>query len=373
MPHIKKEMASFFLTTKCNLCCEYCYNREERDSLKEQTLPIEIAKSGLDWFFKNYSSRHIRFYGPGEPTQEIDLMKKIVDYAKQQGGKAVSVELQTNGVFLPEDRDWILNNINIMWVSFDGEPQTHDKQRHFHDGSATSPYIEENVRWLVSHHVEQDLTIGARVTITNDNVCCQKRMIDYFAGLGIKYIWSDPIFPSVGCTPAFVDVEKMTSFQFDMDKYVVGYSEAKKYADSIGMFYGSFLTCNFDGLTNRHCRACIPMPHFTPDGFISACDLVTFGNDAHHMDCFVYGKWDCEHKSFIIDDKKVKVLQERSIENMKHCSKCKVKEHCGGYCLGEIQNETGDLKGQNPQVCKAINRLAEEIGFVNDLYPILHP
>lgn len=26
MPHINKQMASFFLTTKCNLRCVYCYN-----------------------------------------------------------------------------------------------------------------------------------------------------------------------------------------------------------------------------------------------------------------------------------------------------------------------------------------------------------
>ena len=80
MPHVKKQMASFFLTTKCNLSCEYCYNRKERTQMIEQSLPLEIAKAGVDMFFKESSSRHIRFYGPGEPTQEIKLMKEIVAY-----------------------------------------------------------------------------------------------------------------------------------------------------------------------------------------------------------------------------------------------------------------------------------------------------
>ena len=44
MPHINKQMASFFLTTKCNLRCVYCYNSKERMSYKQQSLPLEIAK-----------------------------------------------------------------------------------------------------------------------------------------------------------------------------------------------------------------------------------------------------------------------------------------------------------------------------------------
>lgn len=85
-------MASFFLTTKCNLRCVYCYNSKERMSYKQQSLPLEIAKAGVDYFFANNSSRHIRFYGPGEPTQEFELMKSIVDYAYEKAGNTLSTE-----------------------------------------------------------------------------------------------------------------------------------------------------------------------------------------------------------------------------------------------------------------------------------------
>jgi len=140
MPHTNKQMASFFLTTKCNLCCEYCYNREERDQMIEQSLPIDIAKAGVDLFFQESKSRHIRFYGPGEPTQEIELMKKIVAYAEEKTDTILTVELQTNGVFPKKgDRKWLLNHINIMWMSFDGEPEVHDKQRHFPNGNPSTP------------------------------------------------------------------------------------------------------------------------------------------------------------------------------------------------------------------------------------------
>ena len=373
MPHANKQMASFFLTTKCNLSCVYCYNRKERSLMIEQTLPFEIAKAGVNLFFHENSSRHIRFYGPGEPTQEIELMKRIVEYSKTKAGKNVTVELQTNGVFANKDRDWILNNINIMWISFDGEPEVHDKQRFFPNGKPSSPIIKKNIEWLLENVSSQSIMIGARVTITDKNLERQKNMIEYFSSLGIKHIWSDPMFPEVGMKPVNKDLSKINSYLFDMDKYVDMFIAAKNYAEQLGIFYGSFLTCNFDGKTNKHCRACTPVPHFTPDGYISACDLVTFGKNAGHMDCFVYGKWDNVNKNFIIDKNKVQALQKRTTNNMSHCKKCEAREHCGGYCLGEVQNETGSLTGQKPNVCKAIKRLANSIGFTDKQYPYLHP
>ena len=122
MPHCNKKMLSFFLTTKCNLCCRYCYNAQERNAIKEQTIPVNIAKAAVDWYFSNNESRHIRFYGPGEPTQEFEKMQEIANYAKNHPnrGDLVTVEIQTNGVFTEGIREWILDNVNIVWMSFDG-------------------------------------------------------------------------------------------------------------------------------------------------------------------------------------------------------------------------------------------------------------
>ena len=109
LPHCNKRMISFFLTTKCNLCCRYCYNAKERNEIEEQTIPLEVAFAGIDWYFANNDSRHIRFYGPGEPTQEFEKMANITSYAKSHPnrGNEVTVEIQTNGVFTPSIRDWI--------------------------------------------------------------------------------------------------------------------------------------------------------------------------------------------------------------------------------------------------------------------------
>ena len=91
------------------------------------------------------------------------------------------------------------------------------------------------------------------------------------------------------------------------------------------------------------------------------------------MDCFVYGKWNPNTGTFDFDQQKITALQNRCVENMPHCSNCKARFQCGGYCLGEVVNETGNLYGQKPKVCKAICRLFDELDKSTTPYEFLHP
>lgn len=380
MPHCNKQMISFFLTTKCRLRCTYCYNQEEREKLEEKTLSLEIAKAGIDEYFAKNKSRHIRFYGPGEPTEEFELLKQITDYARLKAGKvSVTTELQTNGTFSPEVREWILDNINIIWISFDGTPEFHDIQRPFPNNEPSSPIIEDNIRWLLAHKNKRNMMVGGRVTVTDLNNGHQKKMVDYFKSMGIDYVWSDPEFPPVGDIPFCNNEKAKLEYHFNMDAYVQNYIEAYRYAKQIGIFYGSFLACNFDSSTIINCRCCTPVPHLTPDGYISACDLVVFGGNAKHMECFIYGKWDQNLNKFEYYPEKIKALQNRNVDNLVHCKSCPAKLHCSGYCPGEVVNETGQLDGIKPVACKAVRLLFKELyneiigDLKGELYPFPHP
>lgn len=383
MPHCNKRMLSFFLTTKCNLCCRYCYNAKERNSIEEQTIPLHVAFSAVDWYFATNDSRHIRFYGPGEPTQAFETMKQITEYAKahSNGGERVTVEIQTNGIFSDEVRKWILENVNIVWMSFDGmkDIQNYNRPinpqyREMFAGKTSAEVLEENVKWLIENKDERDLMVGARVTMTDNNVSKQREMVDYFYSLGIRYVWTNPLFYSVGKIPVNQDEEKRQIYHFDIDAYVDNYIDAYYYAKNKGLFWGSFLIINFDGESEYHCRCCTPQcaPHITPDGYVSACDLVLLGNRAYHMDMFVVGKWNEHIQSFVWDNEKIDRLNNRKSTNMEHCSDCPAKLHCGGYCLGECVNETGEIDGEIKNRCRAIQKLYRTIGEIEP-YKYLHP
>ena len=90
------------------------------------------------------------------------------------------------------------------------------------------------------------------------------------------------------------------------------------------------------------------------------------------MSPFVIGKWDARTNEVNLDQKKIQALNNRRSTEMKHCKGCPVQLYCGGYCLGEIVNETGSLYGQNKIKCEAIIKLFEKMGPC-DTYDYLHP
>lgn len=366
--HYKKEMISIFVTTKCNLNCDYCFTNKNQNEHKGQNISLEFVKKGIDDYFAQKYMRHVRFFGAGEPTVEFDLLRKIHRYAIEKGGEAVTFEIQTNGAFTDPVAIWLKDNINIIWISCDGTPEIQDMHRPFlnkDDRRKTSDVIEKNIHILLGS--DSKAFVGIRATITLENILKQKEMIDYFYGLGIKDIWVDPIFPSVGKTVLEGENE------FDAMMFANEFLKATKYAYSKGMFYGSILTCNFNDSVNKHCRACLPVPHLTTDGFVSACDMALFGKDKNHMESLIYGEWDEKNGMINYHNDKIEYIRTRTTENMQHCEMCSAKEHCGGYCLGEVLNETGKLLGQKKGVCQAIRFLDNNLAPEMRKYKYTHP
>lgn len=364
--HYKKEMISIFLTTKCNLNCDYCFTNKNQGEHREQTISFEFVKRGIDDYFATDYMRHVRFFGAGEPTVEFELLKRIHGYAVERAGEAVTFEIQTNGAFSDSIAQWLKEHIDIIWISCDGTPDMQDAHRPFlQDKRKTSAVIEKNIRILQS--ANSKAFVGMRATITPENIDRQKDIIQYFYRLGIRNIWVDPIFPSVGNQAA------VGQDNFDSILFAKEFIEAARFAHEKGVFYGSILTCNFNDTVNRHCRACLPVPHLTTDGYVSACDMALFGKDENHMSPLIYGKWDEDAKEIRYDQQKIDLLRSRTTENMRHCEMCPAKEHCGGYCLGEVLNETGDLFGCKKGACQAIRYLGQHLDPELRKYKYTHP
>jgi radical SAM protein with 4Fe4S-binding SPASM domain len=362
LSHVKKEMLSIFVTTKCNLNCDYCFTNKNSNEHKSQTIQLDFVKKGIDDYFSTEYDRHIRFFGAGEPTTEFGLIKDIHEYANKKSNGVASYEMQTNGVFSDEIALWIGKNIDIIWISCDGTPDIQDKHRPCLDKKKSSPIIERNISLIRSlgHSM-----IGIRATITNENLYKQKDIITYFSQLGIENIWVDPIFPSVG--------KKILEETLDMLDFANEFLDACAYAEKMNIFYGSILTCNFNEEVSLHCRACIPLPHLTTDGFVSACDMALFGEDNNHMKPLIYGQWDAKNNKIIYDDSKINIIRSRVVDNLPECKNCKSKKHCGGYCIGEVLNETESMLGCKRSVCDAIRYLDLKLTDSQKSYKYFHP
>lgn len=366
MSHCRKAQVTIFLTNHCNLRCLYCYDAVK--SSKEQLhskINMDFVKRGVLDFFDLHNSREIRFFANGEPTLEFTLMKQIKDWASELSRNKCKFELQTNGFFPISVAEWISKNLNIVWISCDGPADIQNYNRPTIGGKSSSDIVERNIKFLANSPV----VLGCRITITKKNVERQCELVDYFSKLGVKVIMSDPMFVPVGGDySSNIYIKEAPGLM----KYAKKFLIAKKYAEEKGLFYGSILTANFDEETKYACRACLPCPHLTTDGYVSACDMACNGTSSKMSD-LIYGKYNADKDKIEYNKKKIKILQSRTSNNMPNCQKCSALKYCAGACLGEALNETGSIFGIKPKVCRTIRYLAKRMPLGKGLYPYLHP
>jgi len=293
-------------------------------------------------------------------------MKAIREFALGLAGSNLKVEIQTNGVFPANIARWLAHNVDIIWISCDGPPDIQDTLRPTIDGGKTSAVIERNIAVLLDQGTEA--TVGVRSTITPLNLCRQPEMLEYFHGLGITAVFSDPVFPPVETDWRSV-IELNLGEDFIME-YAREFLRAQKRAEELGVFYGSILTVNFDERTEYFCRACLPVPHLTTDGLVSCCDMAFLG---HTLPELIYGKFDPDTGTITYSQEKIASIQLRRASNLVECQGCDMLYHCAGACVGEGVNETGRLLGVKKDYCKARRFLAKRMPLDAGLYPYLHP
>lgn len=324
---------------------------------------MEFAKKGLEDFFNQSDSRKIRYFGEGEPTLEFDRMQQIQEYAKELAGDDIVAELQTNGFFGMDIAKWCKENLDIIWISMDGIPEVHDTNRKTISGSGTSNILERNIKFLANN----GLTVGIRSTIGSLNIDRQKENIDYFESLGVQAVFADHLCVHVGKEARETkDLIEVQSLEF-ADKFI----EARKYAKDKGMFYSNFFCVNFDEPVDIACRAMIPVPHLTPTGYVSCCDMATRPDGI--LDELIYGKYDESTKEITYFQDSIDKIRSRRKSNIPECQTCEVIHNCAGGCLGEAVNETKDFYGVKKNLCEVTRYLFQRSNSNNELFKFIHP
>jgi len=152
------------LTEGCNWNCEYCFEGKDKITGKKHLLNknpevlIDSIKNVLDnqWFNETFDGANIDFWG-GEPTLNLDLMKKIFDSFIDDD--RVRFFIYTNGSrvnkLLPiiwdlKERTSRNSSKILIQVSYDGNP-IHDIRRIDSKGSGTSKVAIEAMDLLFTH------------------------------------------------------------------------------------------------------------------------------------------------------------------------------------------------------------------------------
>lgn len=379
MGHYRKKQIALSMTNRCNLRCQYCFTAEAKDK-HGLVIDRDFAECALrHYLLGDEEYREVRFYGIGEPTEAAAEMKAVREYVDSICG-GVRFELQTNGAFSEAMAHWVGEFIDRVWISIDGPPDIQNRLRpHIgngksgpDNGKSCSEIVERNVRILRRYKLQrgEDFRLGARATVTDVNVGRMKDIADYFMQLGMDAGWVHHIFPVVGKANSHRSVaEQMV---YSPLAYAENYLEVHEYAKAKRFFFGNFLAINFDEPVSIACRACLPAPYLTLDGYVSACDEAYWGGNPLFEDLII-GKYDKRRDRLVLYDDVIERLRNRRVGNIPDCAGCDVEQNCAGHCLGECNMCNGNIYKPRKELCGAIQYLAKHMELNAGPYKDKHP
>ena len=149
-PSYRPTSTVLLLTNRCNLRCTYCYASGGEGPL--QDVSTDMARVVIDQVYQNaleLNSSHFElgFHGGGEPIQAWETVQTATAYARSKD-LPCRVSMVSNGVWSAHQREWILHNLDSLNISFDGRPETQDRQRPFASGWGSSKAVMRTIQAL---------------------------------------------------------------------------------------------------------------------------------------------------------------------------------------------------------------------------------
>lgn len=154
--------AVLLLTNQCQLRCTYCY--ASAGTLKASELSPELGKAAITHVYENAqelgrSRFEVIFHGGGEPTMAWKTLQECVNYARQRSLPA-NISLTSNGIWSPQKSEWLMDHLDQISLSMDGNPQTQNHYRPYSNGRGSSDAVMRTIAALD----RRDFKYGLRMT-----------------------------------------------------------------------------------------------------------------------------------------------------------------------------------------------------------------
>ncbi|MEM3415599.1 MAG: radical SAM protein [Saccharolobus sp.] len=214
------EKITLLISTTCNMKCRYCY-ANGNFGLKEEIMLPENAVKYIEKVRKCFGEiKMLQFFG-GEPLLSFATIKTVVEYLNNTSRNNVHYIVNTNGTIMNEDiAKYLCENFAEIFISVDGPPHIHDKNRIFKNNEGTWEKICMNLKILQKARKDRKCKIIAEATYT------KIAFENGFTPLDIlKYLTSELGFDDAYVVPewhkekTFQDEDKLTEEYFDVVRY----------------------------------------------------------------------------------------------------------------------------------------------------------
>ena len=184
----------------CNFRCRYCFADEGAYHSKRESMSFETAKAAVDFLIANSGNRKVLemdFFG-GEPLMNLEVLKKTVYYAKEEGakhGKKFLFTTTTNALLLNDETIQFFNEeMENVVLSLDGRKEVHDAIRKSINGKGTFDLIIDKIKKFISLRGEKSYYV--RGTFTAKNLDFSKDVL-FIADQGVDSISMEPVVTEI--------------------------------------------------------------------------------------------------------------------------------------------------------------------------------
>lgn len=309
---------TFLMTTNCNLKCIYCY----ANSGTLKTLTLADASKPIDHIIDRAikigkTAIKFKFHGAGEPTLAFKQLAEIVKYSTKQAklaGIRPFYSLTTNAFADISTIQWVTNHFNSITVSFDMNPNIHDKHRPTLDAGGSAECVLNNIR----HIGKSSAYLGIRSTVTRMGTKSMADSVKLLAGYNVSSVCFEPV--------SLVGSAENQDISVNVSDFVSGYVEAKKVSKILN------IPITYSGITAHklrevHCGAYGTNFVVTPEGQISLC----------------YEVFDKSHplfSSFVTDLSSSMESVSNPCKINYRCHGCFALDNCGGGCLSRHMSKS---------------------------------
>lgn len=310
----------------CNLRCKYCFASTGDFGHGRLLMPLDVAKKAIDFLIEKSVGRRnleLDFFG-GEPLMNIDVVKEVVKYAREQEkihNKNFRFTTTTNGVLLNDEiADYLNSEMANIVLSHDGRKEVNDTMRETVNKKGSYDIITPKFQSMVEKRGDKEYYV--RGTFTKNNLDFEKDVLHLYE-LGFDQISVEPVVTDSKYDYALTedDLPKIFEEYEHLAKTIIEYRKAGKFFN----FFHFMIDLDHGPCAIKRMKGCGCGNEYvaiTPDGDIYPCHQFV-GNEEWKMGNILTGEFDNAKKD---------LFSRAHIYNKPECKECWAKFYCSGGC-----------------------------------------
>lgn len=319
------------VTHRCNLACDYCimdmpelhtaYHDEKR------SLNDDNGRACIDFLAREGYRDHVSltFFG-GEPLLKYDLITRIVGYAEEAYPGRFTYQLITNGCLMkPEMHDFFRrHNFSFLW-SLDGEPEVHDRLRHFKSTPEKSVFADSFRALEDLRRAWPEVRVGVNVTFFKQTIELPATL-RFFRQHGIRQIRMDRgLVPRE--SPHAVGMEDVAEVNAQLRELAAEYLAMLRAGEvfTLNPFVNNMRIISKRLPRHRACNAGLDYVTITAKGEIYSCYKLLGIDDCRLGDV----------KSGFSRDASLDLWNRLDVNERPGCSRCWARHICAGGCTAD--------------------------------------